>query len=184
LSTPSFVEGDENSAQDVKEILHPVKILTDLGASVLLLHFPPKDDPEGCRGSTEIFTPVSTRWNLFNKQETVINEIRLIRKKQRVKVDAEILLRYEDGAGFTTDNKPFSDIRTATEQLTELLAAQPGLTKTQLYKLATPLGLRRQVDSFLDNGITYGEIECIGNRKFGARYWLSGDTFSPKIPTQ
>jgi energy-coupling factor transporter ATP-binding protein EcfA2 len=168
----SFLEGDENSSEDVKLFLHPIKKLTDLGATALLLHFPPKGDDEGCRGSSEILTPFSTRYNLFTKKETVIDNLRLIRKKQRVKSDEEILLRYETGIGFLADDKAFSEIRTATEQLRDLLREHPNCTRTRLVKLASPLGLRNNVDSFLDTGLTYGEIECDGNPKHGGRFRL------------
>lgn len=180
----SFMEGDENSVQDVTLFMQPIKHLCDLGATVIILHHVPKDDEEGCRGSTDILKHVSVRYALFNKKETIINELRLKRKKQRIGVDEEILLHYQEHDGFNADARPFNGIRTATEQLRELLEQHPYSTRTKLYNLASPQGLRGAVDSFLENGIVYGEIECIGNRKHGAVYRLKNTADYPDSPLQ
>jgi hypothetical protein len=162
----TFLEGDENSATDVRKFMESIRRIANLGAGIVLLHHSGKaETAKDYRGSSYFKGGSDVALMMTNFGSAELGKVRLKAFKSRFTIDRDIVLDYHNGS-FTSDTRAYAPLRTVTEQLTELLTANPKVTKTEFEKLAADHKLgRNQARTYLDNGVAVGEIEVTPGQK-------------------
>jgi archaellum biogenesis ATPase FlaH len=122
----AFLNGDGNDATAVRAFMQQMRDLSSLGAAVVVLHHTGKaETAKDYRGSSDIKASIDVGLTLMNLGERRLERIRLRTFKERFAIDANLILDYDDGQ-FSIDDRPDAVNRSITEQLTELLRANPG----------------------------------------------------------
>jgi RecA-family ATPase len=161
-SAAAFMEGDENSASEVRKFMDKLRKLAHLGATVICLHNSGKaETSKDYRGSSDFKASIDIGINVRNSGEGELKNIVLKAFKSRFAIDREIILKYAHGS-FLADDRPFAAVRTDAEQLTELLRQNRGITKTDFEKAALGCGLaRNKAREYIENGERIGEIQVV-----------------------
>jgi archaellum biogenesis ATPase FlaH len=156
----TFLEGDENSATDVRRLMDRLRQLANLGAAVIGLHHSGKaDTAKDYRGSSYFKGGSDVALQMTNFGGAELSKMNLKAFKSRFSMDREIVLTYVNGR-FVSDSRPYAATRTVTEQLTKLLSEHPLVMTKEFEDLAASQGLpRNRARDYLANGVEVGEIE-------------------------
>ena len=130
--------------------------LAAAGATLLILHHTGKSDTaQDYRGSSDIKASIDIGLKLTNLGDgTRLSLLELRAFKQRISVTAHMQIRYENGS-FTADGR--EAVKTVSEQLVELVKANPGISTAEFEKFAVTRGVTRQrAREFLQTGCTLG----------------------------
>jgi hypothetical protein len=163
-----FHPGAENSATETQQHMSTYRKLAAAGATVILLHHIGKaETAQDYRGSSDIKASVDIAYKLTMLGDgTSLSLLELRAFKQRISVTPHLFIRYEEGQ-FTTDAREAT--KTITEQLVDLLKANPGITSEKFEKLAASQRLgRNRARTFLQTGIGSGTVRTehsAGNRR-------------------
>jgi hypothetical protein len=159
-----FHPGAENDASETQKYMAMYRRVAALGATVIILHHVGKaDTARDYRGSSDIKASVDIAFKLTDLGNgTRLSDLELRAFKQRISVTPYLRVKYENGRFNTDEQEP---IKTVTEQLVELLKANPGITTAEFEKLAGARGLGRQrAREFLRSGAVQIE-RGTGNRR-------------------
>jgi hypothetical protein len=158
-SVIAFLDGNENSASEVREFMKQLRLLANAGATVIALHHTGKaETSQEYRGSSDFKGSIDVGITVRNFGEGELGKIRLKAFKGRFAIDRDVILIYQRGQ-FTSDNRTNAAIKTVTEQLTSLLEASPGIKKSEFETLAAERQLgRNRARAYLDFGVATGEI--------------------------
>ncbi|MFL6448692.1 MAG: AAA family ATPase [Bryobacteraceae bacterium] len=170
----AFLEGNENSATEVREFMKQLRQLANLGATVIVLHHTGKaETAQQYRGSSDLKGAIDIGINIKNMGEGVLGRIVLQAFKARFSVDQQLVLNYSGGE-FASDDRPYAVARTVTERLTSLLREHPGVTKSQFENLANDLKLgRNRARSYIQTGVMVGEIRVESGRNNALYHFLA-----------
>jgi hypothetical protein len=161
----AFHPGAENDSSETRKYLAQYRRLTALGATVVLLHHSGKSDTaRDYRGSSDIKASVDVAYKLTDLGDgSRLSLLELRAFKQRFSVTPRLVIRYEDGR-FTADGH--EAIKTVTEQLADLLRANPGVSVPEFEKLASDRKLgRNRARDFLENNALVRIESGFKNRK-------------------
>ena len=184
-SLSAFHPGDENSSTETGRYLAQYRQLTALGASVILLHNTGKSETsKEYRGASTIKDKVDIAYKVTDLGDgSRLSLLELRAFKQRFSVTSRLIIRYEDGRFMADQCETF---KTVTEQLADLLRANPGVTVNEFEKLAVErkLGRTRARDFLAQNEIvrSTSEPKSCGWWQVGLRSMLKyphGFSFAP-----
>lgn len=155
----SFLEADENDAVIVRKFMRQLRQLATLGAGVIIQHHAGKDSSKKYRGSSDIKASVDVAYELDGIGDpTKLDGVVMVAFKARFSVRQRLNLRF-DGHKFWSDG-PERPCKTVTEQLRDLLIANPGIKSGAFERLAGDHKLGRdRARAFLINGRRQETIE-------------------------
>ncbi|MEO8099812.1 MAG: AAA family ATPase [Acidobacteriota bacterium] len=169
----AFLDGDENSATDVRLFMHKCRILADLGATVVVIHHDGKSDKaREFRGSSDFKAAVDQAFHVTNiSGDLRLDRLRLHCFKSRYGFTGDVVYHYDDGRMLRAKSEAAPP--TQAEQLTELLRANPGIGQKAFEDLAVKHDLTRsRTRDYLDNGISVGTIVKEIGKKNQFRHYL------------
>jgi len=151
----AFQDGRESDSNDIRAFYNPLRRLTYLGVTVIVLHHTGKGETtKEFRGSNDIKASVDVGFTVSNAGVTVLTKLSLTAFKARVSVHGELAFNYVDG-----DFAPQNLIEAKNDNLTQLLRTNPGITKSDFEKMAMEARFSRSdVRNFIDTGIGFGNI--------------------------
>jgi len=172
-SLSAFMDGNENSTEDIRRFMQQLRDLATLGAAVVILHHVGKgENAQEYRGSSDIKAAIDVGFILRNFGETRLSKLALKPFKARFTVTDTMALSYEHGE-FTSENAP----QASDDGLTELLRGNPGLKKSEFETLALKHGFKRShIRSFIDNGVQAGLIRSMTGLNNAQRIVLAQST--------
>lgn len=155
----SFIDGDENSAVEMRAFMRQPRQLASLGAGVVVIHHSGKaESSKQYRGSSDIKASVDVAYEVEGLGDPTRLE-RLILKafKSRFATRQRLSLRF-DGSQFFFD-EPAGPTKSNREKLRDLLIANPAIKAAGFYSLSVARGLGRdRARAFLTEGRTNGVI--------------------------
>lgn len=157
-STIAFHPGAENDSNETRKYMEQYRMLTKMGVTVILLHHVGKSETsKDYRGSSDYKASIDIGCKLTNLGDgTRLGMLEFRPFKQRFSVDAVLRIQYRDGI-FSVDQSEVS--KNVTEQLRDLLKANPGTTKAQFEALGAERNLgRNRARDFLENGVKGGTV--------------------------
>lgn len=138
-SALSFLDGDENSASEVKGFCSELRRLTALGATAITLHHSSeKTAGSKYRGSSYWKGGVDVAFHMTSSNPARLERVELEPFKSRVIVD-RLSLRFDAGSGEFRN----LDGETQSDRLRELLRRNPGVGTKEFEDLAATAGLGR-----------------------------------------
>jgi len=181
-----FHSGEENDAGEIRAHMAQYRKLAAEGATVIILHHTGKaETAQDYRGSSDIKAAIDIGYRLTPiGGGSRLDFLELRAFKQRISVDSDLHLQYKDGK-FSTNTSEV--MKTVTEQLTELLQQNPGISTKEFRELASRRGLgRNRGAEFLSTGIHNGTIRYesagIGGRT-KKHYWKGDSRHSEGLDT-
>jgi len=169
-SLSAFMDGNENSTEDIRRFMQQLRDLATLGAAVVILHHVGKgENAQEYRGSSDIKAAIDLGFILRNFGETRLSKLALKPFKARFTVTETMAISYEHGE-FTAENAP----QAGDDGLTELLRSNPELKKSEFETLALKRGFKRShIRSFIDSGTQAGLIRSMTGLKNAQRIALT-----------
>jgi hypothetical protein len=170
----AFVEGDENSSQDMHKFMKEPRKLADLGCTVIVIHHDGKaETSKDFRGSTAFKGDCDQAFHVSNlSPDMKLDRLTLRPFKSRFGL-CESLVYFYAGGKFIRDDREDAPARTITDQLTDLLRVNPGIKTKEFEDAAAKKDLgRNKAREFLSNGVLSGAIrrEDAGRNQF--RHYL------------
>lgn len=160
-SFSAFLNGNENSAGDIRRFMNLCRRLADLGACVLNIHHDGKSETsKDFRGSTDFKAAIDQAFHVRNVSSSLqLDQIQLRCFKSRYGFCGEITYRYDQGK--LSHYRPCKASGPSTaDRLTELLRANPDVTSSAFEKLALSRGVKRnKARQFLADGISTQAIQ-------------------------
>jgi hypothetical protein len=172
----AFLEGDENDAAAMRRFMNGLRWLADAGATVVPIHHDGKSETaRDYRGSSDIKAAVDQAFHVSNiGAEGKLDRLNLRCFKSRYGFSGSLVYFYASGK-FVRDDRDDAPARSAADQLTELLRANPGIRTKQFEDAALKKGLgRNRARDFIADGVLSGVIrrEDTGRNQF--RHYLAG----------
>jgi KaiC/GvpD/RAD55 family RecA-like ATPase len=163
---------DENSAVDMRAVFDRCRILVKLGATVILIHHTNRNGE--ARGSSD-FKPASDQAFLVSNSDRsggrLLDLMTLKCEKSRYGLSGSLRYRYSEGQMLRVDD--YAPIKTVSEQLQDLLKANPGILTGPFAELAQKRGLRRNRGrEFLKDGVLKGTIQVEGKGRERHHFWV------------
>jgi hypothetical protein len=172
-SLVSFFEGDEdeNSAVDMRALFDRCRVLTKLGATVIIIHHTNRSGE--ARGSSD-FRPASDQAFLVRNQDRdggrLLDVITLNCEKSRYGLSGRIEYHYSAGEMKRVRDRP--PTKPPIDSLSELLKSNPGILTHEFEKLAESQGLgRNKARSFLRSAVNAGTVRVEKNGRSQRHYW-------------
>ena len=157
----SFLEGDENSANEARNFMQQLRALANMGATVIVLHHSGKGETaQEYRGSSDFKASIDVGYVVANigPDPAVLERVRLRNFKARFQVSGELVLKF-DGLEFVPEEAKADPLQTNEALLGELLRQNPGVTVRDFQSLAAARSLGRdRARNFLKAGIQRGLI--------------------------
>jgi KaiC/GvpD/RAD55 family RecA-like ATPase len=168
-------EEDENSAVDMRAVFDRCRTLTKLGGTVILIHHTNRNGE--ARGSSD-FKPASDQAFLVSNCDRgggrLLDVITLSCEKSRYGLSGN--LRYHYAGGQMLRVEDHAPVNTVSEQLVELLTANPGVLTDLFEDLAQARGLgRNKARKFLKDGATDGTIRVEAEGRKRRHFWRAAD---------
>ncbi len=160
-SAIAFHGGDENDAAQTRAFMHQLRKLSDLGATVLLIHHDGKaGSAKDYRGSSDFKAAIDVGFHVSNAgAKGHLGLLRLRCFKSRFGFSGELRYRYRNGRFVRDQSAAASSPASNTMQLTELLRDNPGVSGVRFESLAADCGLgRNRGRKFLTEGIESGVV--------------------------
>jgi hypothetical protein len=159
-SLAAFLDGDENSATDMRRFMHFCRRLADAGACVVIIHHDGKaDTAKDFRGSSDFKSAVDQAFHTTNVSSDLrLDRIRLRCFKSRFGFCGELVYRYDCGK-VTRDESVHAPARAEADQFAALLRLNPGITSTAFEDKAAAAGLgRNRARAYINDGVLTGFI--------------------------
>lgn len=172
----AFLEGDENSASDMRKFMDKLRALANLGATVLVLHHDGKaQTAKKFRGSSDFKGSLDQAFHVKNSNpDGHLEKIQLKCFKSRYGFNGTLVYRYDDGR-LTRDDTGIAKARTKPDILHEILRQTPGVTKVDFESLAAAQGIgREQARKFLEGGVEKQAIVCKPGAGRSQLHYLAG----------
>lgn len=171
-SVIAFHPGTENDSNETRRYMEQYRALTAMGATVVLLHHTGKSETsKDYRGSSDYKASIDIGYKLTNMGDGARLSILELRPfKQRFSVDTVLRMLYTNG--FFHSDQPEAP-KGVTEQLCDLLKANPETTKGKFEALAAQRGIGRKcAREFLENGVESGTVRIeIGSKNRHLHSW-------------
>jgi hypothetical protein len=169
-----LADEDENAAVDMRALFDRCRVLTGLGATVIPIHHTNRNGE--ARGSSD-FKPACDQAFLVTNQDRdggrLLDVITLKYEKSRYGLSGTIEYHYADGKMLRADNAPR---KRSSEQLRELLIANPGILAEAFQELASEHGLgRNQARNFLKDGERAGTVRVELDGRKRHHFWRGAD---------
>jgi hypothetical protein len=173
-SLAAFHGGDQNDAGEMRGFMHRCRRLSDLGATVVVIHHDGKaETAKDYRGSSDFKAAIDLGFHVSNFGSGQLDKLLLRPFKARIPVDNEI--GYEYAGGRFVRNEPAEAKQTVSEQLTSLLRINPDVTSRRFEDLAIALGIGRQhAREFLSAGTLAGSIRRENGVKNAKKFTFVG----------
>lgn len=152
----AFQDGRESDSNDIRAFYDPLRRLTYLGATVVVLHHTGKGETtKEFRGSNDIKAAIDAGFTIHNAGgSTALTKLTLKTFKARIAVYDELAFDYVNGEFIPQDLKQAKE-----DNLIQLLRNNPGITKSEFEKLAMEQKFSRSdIRNYLDKGIGFGTI--------------------------
>jgi hypothetical protein len=132
-----FHSANEDRADQMAMVMGGLRELTDAGATVLLLHHPPKTTKAAkgkYRGSSDILAAVDAAFELTEDKKHDILKLECFKHRYVEKPTLNIRLNLQDGR-FEVVDDPSNAISVAvTDKIKEVITHHPGITQKELLK--------------------------------------------------
>lgn len=154
-SMVAFMEGNENSAEDVRAFFNPLRHIAHLGAAVVILHHTGKgESTQYFRGSSDIKGAIDNGFVMRNEGETRLTTVTLQAFKTRYAVTDKFALSYQDGEFVAKDAEQASALI-----VTHLLRSNAGISMKEFEDLLRSKSFgRNQARKTIEMGIAAGTI--------------------------
>lgn len=154
-SMVAFMEGNENSAEDVRAFFNPLRHIAHLGAAVIVLHHTGKgESTQHFRGSSDIKGAIDNGFVMRNEGETRLTTVTIQAFKARYTVTDKFALSYQDGEFIAKGVDQAAGMIFA-----HLLRTNPGISNGAFEKLLCSKGHgRNQARKEIDAAIADGRI--------------------------
>jgi hypothetical protein len=174
----AFLDGNENDASDMRRFTDRLRVLANMGATVILIHHDGKaESARDFRGSSDFKGSIDQAFHVTNiSSDLRLNKLRLRCFKSRPGFIGELVYHYADGRCLKDESRA-APAKTVTAQLRSLLQRTPGVKTTDFEALAFAEGIARsRAREFLDDGVQEGTIEReIGARNAKMHSWIGGE---------
>jgi hypothetical protein len=173
----AFLPGDENSATDVRKFMDKLRALSNLGATVLLIHHDGKgESTKDYRGSSDIKGAVDVAFNVSNNVKDGHLDVLTSRCfKSRYGFVGEIIYRY-NGGKLTRDDSARGKAQAGNDKLRDILRQCQPATKTAFEDLAGKSRVTRAaVRQFVDLGLEDRSIATTPPGRGGGKLYLAED---------
>jgi hypothetical protein len=177
-SFSAFYGGDENNAAEMRRFMNRVRKVANLGATVVVIHHSGKSETSrDYRGSSDFRAAIDVGFSVINiGPNRKLDKIHLRCFKSRFGFTGGIVYRYDDGK-MRRDEETHAVSHVVTQQLTELLRTNPGVTQNEFEKLAAKAGVGRdQARDFLRTLTEFGKIRIELGPRNSRRHYLKGDS--------
>jgi len=160
-----FHQADENSATGMAEVMSRLRTLSNLGATIVLLHHGPKSRQSAYRGSTDILAGVDMAFELDVDRtvEPPILTLKCFKNRFDDEFSLTIRPRLNEGQFEITRRSAKEQTRDVIERLRRLIAANPGCDQQRL--IADSALPERRVRTALRASNRIHWIEKKGKRK-------------------
>jgi RecA-family ATPase len=168
-----FLKGKEDNSEVISAFFEPLRNLTHLGCTVVVLHHTGKSESsQEYRGSSDIEGAIDVGYAVHNADRERLTNMKLKLIKGRVAVASEIAFTYSDGEFIPQELKAARE-----HNLTQLLRLNPGIIKSEFEKLAMSKQVsRNEVRDFIDTGIGFGTILTRQGERNAKLLYLSEST--------
>jgi hypothetical protein len=150
-----FHPGSEQSSTETRAFMRHFRALTNLGATVLILHHTGKAETSKLyRGSSDIKAAVDTAYLLArnNSDTQELTELSMTCFKARFDAGRNFGMRFERGRGFFACDA-FRPTRSVREVIAEILESTPDLNQTEIVAVGVARGCgKRQIETCLKTG--------------------------------
>lgn len=149
----AFSEGDENDNAVVGKIFKRFRHLTNLGATVLVIHHKGKNAASKYRGASAMEGAVDAGVEVIGTiEEGLLTRIEVQTFKTRIGDGKPIVYGMKGGI-------PYRQTATIADRLLDHIRRHPGLTKEKFEEAARNAGFRRgTIRDFIDHGIVSGAL--------------------------
>jgi hypothetical protein len=182
----NFFRGDEdeNSAVDMRSMFNRCRVLTKLGATVILIHHTNRSGD--ARGSSD-FKPACDQAFLVSNRDRdggrLLDVITLRCEKSRYGLSGRIEYHYAGGKMLRVEGAPTG--KTNAQRLQELLMANPGILAEAFEALAGSHGVGRNVARrFLKKGESSGTITIQTKGRQHHHFWAGAESGKDKSACQ
>jgi len=157
-SAIAFLGGDENSSTDVRRFLDQLRAVTQLGASVVVIHHNGKAaSAADFRGSSDFKNGVDIGYLITNMGDpSRLDRVSLKAFKFRIQVTPNLILDFDSEDGAFTERNVGAEL--THEILNSIVRDEPGIGKRELEQRAQARGVgqrtfRRWLDSQERDGV-------------------------------
>jgi len=178
----AFLGGDENSATDMRRFMDKLRALSNLGATVVVIHHDGKAvTAQVYRGSSDFKGSLDQAFHMTNNvPDGRLDRITLKCFKSRYGLVGNLYYTY-DGGKFTRNDSRIAEAKSTADKLLDLLRKNQPVSKKKFSEiLAVKAGLgRNEARDFLDAGVNEGSIvgdPASGKRGGGMLYSLASDS--------
>jgi hypothetical protein len=163
-----FHSADENAASEMSQVMEPLQRLADAGATVLVLHHRGKNENSKFRGSEDIEAAPAMAYALKRSEDGLV----LDRFKTRIGVEKQFPLRVDFANGtFDLLDLTVEDRIDEVAIIRDIIAANPGLTKTAICKAAKPTISRDRTLTVLNRHVGRHWAMQTGSRNNASLYY-------------
>lgn len=176
-SVVAFLDGDENSANDVRRFLHPLRRLTQSGVTLVLLHHSGKGaTTTEYRGSSDFPAGIDTGFLVSNTGDpTRFEKLRLRAYKLRLRVSGDVMLSFNEADGVFTERDAQPQARNDAELFRDLLRRNPGIGASGFEDEAAKAGLTRgHARMYLKQGVDDGRVRMVSGDRNRHHYYIKG----------
>ncbi len=168
-SYSAFLDGDENSSTDTRAFFNGLRMLTHMGASVIVLHHSGKaETSKDYRGSSDIKAAIDIGYTLANLgSSSHLSSLKLKAFKTRFLVE-ETTFQYVNNR-FEIDTRPIS--KTNEEVMETIIKANPGSSAAELEKLASGKVTRAMSRETIDRFVAEGKVRIEKSRNRSSHFW-------------
>jgi len=156
----AFLGGDENDASVMRGFMNGARQLTDLGATVGVVHHDGKaESARDFRGSSDWKAAIDQAFHVTNiTSDGKLDRLNLRCYKSRYGFAGSLVYRYAGGL-FLRDDRIDAPAVIAADQLTAILRTNPGIGAKEFDDLAARANLgRNRARDFLANGVLAGTV--------------------------
>jgi hypothetical protein len=174
-SFSAFHGGDQNDASETRAFMHRCRRVADLGACVIVIHHDGKaETSKDYRGSSDFKAAVDQAYHVASfGSDGRLDKLVLRPYKSRIGAAGEISYEYADGQFLRGDAGEAR--HTVSDQLTELLRTNPGITGRKYEELATTRSISRErAREFLNAGVFAGSVRRESGQRNAKRFFLNG----------
>jgi GTPase SAR1 family protein len=179
-SLVTFLDGDENSASDMRRFADKLRKLTNWGATVLVIHHDGKAaTAKTFRGSSYFKGALDQGFHVTNNiPDGRLDRMTLKCFKSRAGFSGCLYYSYDDGRFRRTDSR-IGEAQGIADRLRDILRQNPRVSKTKFVDLAVQDGVARDpAREFIDNGVREGSVVADPGARGGNLYSLSDEVIS------
>jgi AAA domain len=179
-SLVTFLDGDENSATDMRRLGDKLRALSNLGATVLVIHHDGKAaTAKTFRGSSYFKGALDQGFHITNSNpDGLLDRVTLKCFKSRAGFTGCLYYRYDDGK-FTRDDARMAKAQSTADKLRDVLRQHQPVSKSKFDELALKAGLARaDARAFIEAGLAEGTLVCESGPRGGNLYSFSDGLIS------